>query len=225
VSRAAGRLRYYPLAARKDIKVHLVVPQRWHQFGRTVSADPADDPGLDVHVLPIRLGHAGPMNWYLHFYPGLRRLIDRIEPDVIHLWEEPWSVVALQASMLKRSAALVMEVDQNILKRLPPPFEAIRRRVLRRTDHVLSRGPDATSVVRARGYYGPVSLIGTVSISKPFNRRPSPCRRRRSIASCGSAMSAALSKRKASTMPSMRWRAPGRPYRWRSWARVRTGRS
>jgi glycosyltransferase involved in cell wall biosynthesis len=43
---------------------------------------------------------------------------------------------------------------------LPPPFEAIRKRVLRDTDHVLSRSPDATAVVRARGYLGPVTPIG-----------------------------------------------------------------
>ena len=46
--------------------------------------------------------------------------------------------------MLRRRAAIVLEVDQNILKRLPPPFEAIRKYVLRHTDHVLSRSPDAT---------------------------------------------------------------------------------
>ena len=160
VSREAGRLRYYPLAGRRDIDLHLVVPDRWQQFGRTLVADPPDDPGLAVHVLPVHLQEAGPMSWYLHFYSGLRRLVRDIEPDVIHLWEEPWSVVALQARMLKGRAALVMEVDQNILKRLPPPFESIRKQVLRHTDHVLSRSPAATAVVRARGYSGPVSPIG-----------------------------------------------------------------
>jgi glycosyltransferase involved in cell wall biosynthesis len=100
------------------------------------------------------------MNWYLHFYPQLGRLLRQLDPDVIHLWEEPWSIVALQAQILRRRAALVLEVDQNILKRLPPPFEAIRKYVLRHTDHVLSRSPDATTVVRARGYTGPVTPIG-----------------------------------------------------------------
>jgi glycosyltransferase involved in cell wall biosynthesis len=87
-------------------------------------------------------------------------VVKEIAPDVIHLWEEPWSIVALQAQFLKNKAALVMEVDQNILKRLPPPFEAIRKRVLRQTDHLLSRSPDATAVVRARGYEGAVTPIG-----------------------------------------------------------------
>jgi glycosyltransferase involved in cell wall biosynthesis len=160
VSSEAGRLRYRNLAARPDIDVHLVMPAIWREFGRSMTAEPPAFDGLSVHVLPIRFPHAGPMNWYLHFYPALRRLLGELEPDVIHLWEEPWSIVALQAQLLRRRAALVLEVDQNILKRLPPPFESIRRYVLGHTDHVLSRSPDATSVVRARGYRGPVTPVG-----------------------------------------------------------------
>ncbi|WP_407177077.1 glycosyltransferase [Bradyrhizobium sp. STM 3562] len=160
VSNAAGRLRYRYLASRNDIELHLVLPTVWKEFGRTVMAEPRQEIGYTTHVLPIRLPHAGPMNWYLHFYPGLRRLLRKLDPDVIHLWEEPWSIVALQAQILRARAGLVLEVDQNILKRLPPPFEAIRKYLLRHTDHVLSRSPDATAVVRARGYRGPVTPIG-----------------------------------------------------------------
>lgn len=162
VTRAAGRLRYHPLANDPTLDVHLVVPSRWHQFGRWYDADPANDPGVTLHSLPIRLPKAGPASWYLHHYPDLAALAARLRPDVIHLWEEPWSVVALQASGLARrsGAALVMEVDQNILKRLPVPFELIRRHVLRRTDLVMSRSDDATDVVRACGYTGPTSTIG-----------------------------------------------------------------
>ncbi len=160
VSRAAGRLRYHPFADRADFYVDLVVPAEWKQFGRVLTADPGDDPGVRMRVLPIVLSSAGPASWYLHMYPRLGRVIREKDPDVVHLWEEPWSLVALQACLLKGRAALVLEVDQNILKRLPPPFETIRRWVLARTDHILSRSPDATAVVRATGYTGPVTEIG-----------------------------------------------------------------
>ena len=173
VSRGAGRLRYHRLAERDDLEVHLVVPMRWKQFGQILEADPIDDPGITVHILPILFPHAGPMKWYLHVYRGLAALIRNIKPDVVHLWEEPWSFVAVQACLLKGRAALVMEVDQNILKRLPPPFETIRRQVLRRTDHILSRSGDATMVVRATGYNGPVSLIGYGVDEEAFRGRDS----------------------------------------------------
>jgi len=158
-SSEAGRLRYRHLASRPNVDLHLVMPEVWKEFGRTITAQQSDD-GFPVHRLPIWLKEAGPMKWYLHFYPALRRLLRELDPDVIHLWEEPWSIVALQAQMLRGRAALVLEVDQNILKWLPPPFEAIRKFVLGRTDHILSRSPDATKVVRARGYSGPVTPIG-----------------------------------------------------------------
>ena len=161
VRHSAGRLRYYPLAARSDLDVHLVVPTRWHQFGRTLIADPpTENVRLTVHVLPIRLSRMGRAAWYLHFYPGMRRLIKQIRPDVIHLWEEPWSIVALQACLLKGAAALVLETDQNTLKHLPPPFEVVRRYVQSYADHILSRSVDATKVLRATGYTGPVATIG-----------------------------------------------------------------
>lgn len=171
VEAAAGRLRYRPLAARTDLNVHLVVPQRWHQFGRVIDADPPNEPGIAVHVLPVWFDKGGPVSWYLHVYPGLKKIIRQVQPDVIHLWEEPWSLVALQASFLKKDAALVLEVDQNILKRLPPPFETIRRHVLRKTDYILSRSQDATDVVRACGYRGPVGDIGYGVDFETFNPR------------------------------------------------------
>jgi len=157
--RDVGRLRYYPLANDPDIELHLLVPKRWYQFGRWIEADLPNDPGIHVHVLPIWFPRVPFASWYCHIYPGMRRLLDEINPDVVHLWEEPWSLVALQACCLRGRAALVMEVDQNILKHLVFPFEQIRRFVLRRTRHVLPRSRDAEAVVRACGYQGPVSLV------------------------------------------------------------------
>ena len=179
-SSAAGRLRYRDLASRPNIDLHLVIPSVWKEFGRTIIAEQAGDEDFPVHVLPIRLAEGGPMKWYLHFYPGLRRLLRELDPDVVHLWEEPWSVVAMQAQLMRGRAALVLEVDQNILKRLPPPFEQMRRFVLSRTDHILSRSPDATDVVLARGYAGPVTPIGYGVDLATFAPDPQP-----TPASCG----------------------------------------
>ena len=177
VSHAAGRLRYQPLAQDAGLDLTVIVPQRWYQFGRWLDADPAGESGIPVVPLPVRLPRAGRASWYLHTYPGLRRQVRDLQPDVIHLWEEPWSLVALQASILARraGAALVLEVDQNIIKRLPPPFESIRRYVLARTRLVLSRSHDATAVIRAAGYTGPALPIGygvDQSVFRPCGAEP-----------------------------------------------------
>lgn len=155
-----GRIRYRDFVGRGDIAVDLVAPSRWREYGRSFAAEPPDARDVPVHVEPIRLPALPAVKWYAHYYPRLARVIARLEPHVIHLWEEPWSVVALQAARLRGKAALVLEVDQNILKRLPPPFEAIRRYVLKRTDVILARSPEAEQVVRACGFDGPVLPIG-----------------------------------------------------------------
>jgi glycosyltransferase involved in cell wall biosynthesis len=169
-----ARRRYLRLLDAGDVDLTLVVPRLWREFGREMRAEAASEPGLKLEILPILLPEAGSMGWYLHFYPGLRRSLRRLRPQVLHLWEEPWSVVALQAALLKGDAALVLEVDQNILKRLPPPFENIRRFVLKRCAHILARSADAAEVVRACGYAGPISYIGYGVDSTYFRPRVAP---------------------------------------------------
>ncbi|PWB88661.1 glycosyltransferase [Methylosinus sporium] len=160
VGQKGGRQRYAPLLRQSDLDLHLVTPENWREFGRSLVGEAAVDPAMQLHILPILFPSAGPLNWYLHFYPRLPRLLRKVRPHVLHLWEEPWSIVALQAALTKQDAALVLEVDQNILKTLPPPFETIRRFVLRKCAHILARSQDAEAVVRACGYEGPVTMIG-----------------------------------------------------------------
>ena len=177
VRRHIGRLRYHPFARDPDVDVHLVVPSSWHEYGRTTAADPGDDAGVTLHIEPIMLRYLPGIKWYAHFYKELGRIVQEVQPDVIHLWEEPWSVVALQAARLKGNAALVLEVDQNLIKKLPPPFEWIRRSVLNRTDLILSRSGEATAVVRAFGFAGPVRSIGYGVDQEMFSPAPSVAKR------------------------------------------------
>ena len=172
VRRGSGRLRYRPIAARDKGRLTLVIPARWREYGGLILAEPGDAE-LDIRILPIHLAAAGPAKWYLHFYRGLARLLKELRPDVIHLWEEPWSIVALQAiicrdTFLKRSA-IVLETDQNILRRLPPPFEQVRQYTLTRTDALIVRGPDALAVARATGYRGPAVTVEYCIDASVFN--------------------------------------------------------
>lgn len=164
ISRSQGRLRYGSLLDRPDLRLDLVMPNRWSERGRWLVPDPPRPNEGWVHALPIRWARAGPATWHLHHYVGLERLMRAVRPQVIHLWQEPWSLVALQALRLRNrlcpQAPLVLEVDQNLNKRLPAPFELIRRSVLRQTSHVLGRSDEAIRVVRACGYDGLAGLIG-----------------------------------------------------------------
>ena len=163
VHRVSGRMRYEVLAERRrDIRLTVVAPDRWQEYGKEMPLDPHTS-GLDFWVEPVRLPYVRGAGWYLHHYPTLADVILRVSPDVIHLWEEPWSVVALQALFLRNRlcprAAVMLETDQNILRRLPPPFEQMRRYALRRTDLLIGRGPESLDVSRRCGFQGPTATV------------------------------------------------------------------
>jgi glycosyltransferase involved in cell wall biosynthesis len=172
VTRGTSRIRYWPIAAKDYARFTLVVPARWHEYGRTMLAEPAE-PELDIRPLTACLTKVGSLGWYLHFYFGLGRLLWTLRADVIHLWEEPWSLVALQAILLRAlllpRAAIVLETEQNISRRLPPPFEQIRRFTLSRTEALIVRSAEALTVARACGYQGPATTVEYCVDSSRFN--------------------------------------------------------
>ena len=155
-----ARLRYVPLAKSDEIDLTVIVPHKWNEYGKEYVAEPPTPP-LDIRIRTVRFRDAGKAKWYLHYYPGLAKFIEVERPDVLHLWEEPWSVVALHAARLcsRFGMSLVLETDQNILRRLPPPFEQIRRYTLQRTDTLIVRSPEALEVSRACGFQGQAATV------------------------------------------------------------------
>ena len=164
ISRTHGRLRYGSLLHRPDLELALITPNRWFERGRWLRPDPPASGEDWVHLLPIRWARGGPATWHLHHYVNLERHLRRFRPHVIHLWQEPWSLVTLQVFRLRNrllpDVPIVLEVDQNLLKALPVPFEQIRRTVLHQTSFVLGRSDEALAVAKACGYTGPSGRIG-----------------------------------------------------------------
>ena len=163
VNKASGRIRYETMvAARPDIELTLVAPDRWIEYGKRMPLDPHSGP-LNFRVEPVRLPVMPMAKWYLHYYPRLGALLSELQPDVIHLWEEPWSLVGLQAVRLRNrllpKAAVMLETDQNILRRLPPPFQQIRRYNLSHIDLLIGRQPESLEVARACGFSGPTAIV------------------------------------------------------------------
>lgn len=157
-SRTEGQPKAVELA-RLGVDLRVVVPRRWKHYGRWRAPDrPIEGGGFRLVPLTTRLAWCGPAQSYLHFYPGLGRVIREFGPDIIDLWEEPWSAVSLQACLLREklcpTAAIVSETEQNIDKRLPPPFEPMRSQVLRRADWVVGRNSESLDIVARKGFAG-----------------------------------------------------------------------
>jgi glycosyltransferase involved in cell wall biosynthesis len=164
VSREAGQARCMPLIGSSDVQCRLLVPHRWKSYGVWQTPEASADPRLHVQVGKVMWPWTGPGQWYLHWYRDLARIFREFRPDVIHLWEEPWGLVAVQAARLRNrwlpATRLIVETEQNINKNLPFPFEWFRSVTLRSADFLVARSHEASAVARAKGYEGPSGIVG-----------------------------------------------------------------
>ena len=162
-SRTEGHPRAERLARLPGLDLRVLVPDRWRHYGRWRRPDAPLDDAFTLEAARVAWPWAGPAQSYLHWYPGLAETLRRFRPDVIDLWEEPWGLVSAQACWLRSRllphSKIVSETEQNINRRLPPPFEALRRYTLGRTDYAVARSPEALQVLRDKGYAGPGRVV------------------------------------------------------------------
>lgn len=162
-----GQAKAEALAAAGRVDLHVVMPSRYREAEtrwRTPRVPQAASPGITYHVAAVRFPWSGPAKWYLQWYSGLGALLRKITPDIVDVWEEPWSLLSAQTvhlcGRLLPETRIVSETEQNVLKRLPPPFEQFRAYTFRKADFLIGRNAEAVAHARTRGFSGPARVVG-----------------------------------------------------------------
>src|SRR5690242_18392313 len=84
------------LARLPDMDLTVAVPPYWRQEGHRVPLERAYTQGYRLVTLPMVFnGH-----YHVHVYRGLRALVDRAQPDVMHIDEEQYNASTFQAMRL-----------------------------------------------------------------------------------------------------------------------------
>jgi glycosyltransferase involved in cell wall biosynthesis len=153
---ASNRRRIEALRALPDVELSLLTPRWWHEEGRRIDVPP-DAPWQVGRTLATGNGTR-------HVYlSGLFESIKGRTPDVIDLFEEPFSLVALQTllarDLLAPRAALVFYSAVNVTRTWRPPYRWIERLVLRRADGAHAPNADVPAILRHKGLRGPVEVI------------------------------------------------------------------
>lgn len=133
------------------VDVVLVVPETW----------PGDDQVIDdvpARRLPVR--RAGDVNRHSYRHPAqLGDLVQQVQPDIVDVHEEPVSLAARQWLRAAGNLPVVMYTAQNLDKRWPPPFAQYERAALHRTAGFYPCSRQAASVLRGKGYGGPLQVL------------------------------------------------------------------
>src|SRR3954452_20108981 len=156
---AAYRRKLADIAAHPQVTELLAVtaPAWQEPGGRKLSFERGPHDGYQLRIEPIRFSGS----FHLFHWPGLSRLMGEFKPDVVHMDEEAYNLATLLGVRAARrvGARSVFFTWQNLLRRYPPPFNLFERYVFRSAAHAIAGSGEALSVLRAKGYGGPATVI------------------------------------------------------------------
>lgn len=146
------------IAQQPGVELTLITPRAWRMDdGRTWTFTPTYTRGYQARPLELRFnGH------YHHYaYLGLDHVIDELQPDLLHIDEEPYNYAGFQAQRIAttRHISTIFVALQSIYRRYPPPWSLFEQYNYRRTAHIISVNSDVETVIRRKGYTGRSSVF------------------------------------------------------------------
>jgi glycosyltransferase involved in cell wall biosynthesis len=159
----------------------VLAPQRFNHFGAWREAEQPVAGSFKFASHRVAMPWLGPAQNYLHWYPRLAQVLAEFKPDIIDLWQEPWAAVSAHCCWLRNRllphAKIVMESEQNMLKRFPPPFRWFEHYTMRNAHCAVGRSSGVLEVLNAKGFSGSAYRVGNAvdaSLFRPMDR--SRCR-------------------------------------------------
>ncbi len=167
--------RKFNALAKLGCEVHLALPERWPEGGRWVDAPASGwEEGVQIHRLSgWGLGRVG--GFWLRGLPELARQVD---PELIHVEEEPYSLVCGQAMRLalRLGRPLVFFTWENIFRGYKWPLSWVDRWVLSRAAWAIVGNQAAREVLARRGFHGRSLVLPQYGVDpddfKPRVRQP-----------------------------------------------------
>ena len=142
-----------------DVELELVTTERWREAEMDVDATPDDL----FPVTTARRWLSRQVNLFAYDPRPIIRALREHEPDLIDLGHEPYSVAGAEVLTLCRWFApgvpVVMQVNQNIFRNYPPPFNWLEQRAYRRVAAAYACSETVVEVLRAKGFTKPAPIV------------------------------------------------------------------
>jgi glycosyltransferase involved in cell wall biosynthesis len=163
---APFRKKFDAIAAHPDIDLTVLAPTRWLENYREVRAEAEERAGYRVRVAPV---------WWpgyenrAFFLSGIGPALRAVRPHILHLWEEPFSAITLQALLLARvhaprAKALFFSSDNlsgafRYSYRPSFAYAAVERLAHRWCAMGTAVSTEVEGVLRQKGFSKPVAVI------------------------------------------------------------------
>ncbi len=162
------------IARQPGIELTLITPPEWRSDdGRLLPFVPRFTDGYAYRTVPVLLNG----RYHFYVYRGLHSALQDVDPDLVHIDEEPYNPAGAQA---QRSAEAlgspsVFNAWQNLYRAYPPPYVWMEQYNYSHTAHIIAGNAAAAAVLRRKGYRGPVSTFSLHGVD-PELYAPGPLR-------------------------------------------------
>lgn len=140
------------LSKYNDLKIFLIVPEFWKDSLRNIKLE--RNYSKDFTIVSAKVFFNGKIGGYFYLNRLFKILKDE-KPDIIHIEEEPWSLVVFQVilykKLLKLKSKIIVFTWENIIRKYRMIARIIEKFVLSNIDFVIAGSNDAKSVLIAKG--------------------------------------------------------------------------
>ncbi len=157
------------LAKNNSLQITLLIPSVYLEGAKLVCSGEGGE-GYKVEKLYAIFGKSG--RQHLHFYPSLFFTLRRIKPDIIHLEEEPESLVSFEtiylSKYLRPIPKIVLFTWRNLEKthkewRLLHPqryvYPMVENYTLKNIDYLIAGNQEGSKIFKRKGYKWPIKVI------------------------------------------------------------------
>lgn len=166
------------LAQCPGVELTLVTPPYWqHDNGTKQMLEKLYTTGYKMIVTPM----ARNGNYHLHSYPKLGQIMREVQPEIVHIDEEPYNFATFQAMRLAchYKARALFFTWQNLYRDYPPPFRQMELYNYKHADAALAGNREAVDVLRHKGYKKNVHVIPQFGFDTEIYKRSGPRAARR----------------------------------------------
>lgn len=156
------------LGVKPGVELTVVVPPGWRDERGIMPLERKHLQGYKLIVAPIRFnGH-----FHLHYYPTLLGILNQVQPDILHLDEEPYNLATFHATrameQINPKTRILFFSWQNLARQYPPPFAWMEQYVYAHSDAAIAGNRDAETILRGKGFAKPIRIIPQFGVPDSF---------------------------------------------------------
>lgn len=147
---------------KKGYELTVICPKAWTEGGRLQGVDNLKDDGYSLFNFPVIFRNRVKGFFYPQIY-SLCQIFRKFKPDIVHIFEEPYSLACFQIVTLAKIASprskILVQSFENMIIPQRFPFSLIERFVLNNTNLLISIPKEGESVWKSKGYSGTVKQL------------------------------------------------------------------